>query len=184
MIKFKLIFLLIFTNILYATTYTIDEKTKLFNLLTSAQVYIDKTRSLTIDDISKKDIEFKDNDKELLSYGYSPDFNVWVKFTLKNNSNKNISKILEYDNPLTTQLVLFDIKENKQYKEGIFHIESNRKAINPFFNISLKPGESKTYYLKASTYITTLIIKLNLWETHSFYNKEESVLNSVSSHQM
>ena len=172
MIKFKLIFLLIFTNILYATTYTIDEKTKLFNLLTSSQVYIDKTRSLTIDDISKKDIGFKDNDKELLPYGYSPDFNVWVKFTLKNNSNKNISKILEYDNPLTTQLVLFDIKENKQYKEGIFHIESNRKAINPFFNISLKPGESKTYYLKASTYITTLIIKLNLWETHSFYNKE------------
>jgi len=172
MIKFKLLFLLIFTNFLYATTYTADEETKLFNLLTSSQIYIDKTRSLTIDDISKKDIEFKNNNKELLSYGYSPDFNVWVKFTLKNNSNKTITKVLEYDNPLTTQLILFDISEHKRYKEGIFHIASNRKTINPFFNISLKAGESKTYYLKASTYITTLIIKLNLWETHSFYNKE------------
>ena len=172
MIKFKLMFLLLCTNIIYANTLIIDDKTEFYSLLESSQIYIDKTRNITIDDIYKKNNEFKNTNKKLLSYGYSPDFDVWIKFALKNNTNKNITKVLEYDNPLTTQLILFDTTENKKYKEGIFHIESNRKAINPFFNISLKAGESKIYYLKASTYITTLIIKLNLWETHSFYNKE------------
>ena len=172
MIKFLLIILLLFTSTLFGKVLTIDDKTKIYDVLPSAQIYIDKTRKLTIDDITTKDIQFEDNDKKQLLFGYSPDFNVWVKFTLKNDSDKTIHKVLEYANPLTTHIDLFDIKENIIYKDGLFQINTNRKTVNPYFKLEFKPTESKIFYLKLSSDITTMILQLNLYDTHEFYNKE------------
>ena len=92
--KLLLIIFLLFTSILYGEVVTLDDKTKIYDLLPSSQIYVDKTRKLTIDDITTKNIKFENNDKSLLGYGYSPDFDVWVKFTLKNDSDKTIHKIL------------------------------------------------------------------------------------------
>ncbi|MEA3553328.1 MAG: 7TM diverse intracellular signaling domain-containing protein [Campylobacterota bacterium] len=172
MTKFNLIFLLLFANILNATSLIIDDKTKVYDLLTSSQVYMDKTRSLTIKDISSKNIEFKDNDKSLLGYGYSPNFDIWIKFTLKNNSDKTIHKILEYANSMTTDIIFYDLDNNISIKEGHLNTMPNRSSINPTFKLTLQPYQTKTYYIKASSYITTLIVKLNLYNNDDFYTKE------------
>jgi len=172
MIKFILTILLFCTNILYATTIVVDDTTEELEILSSSQIYIDTTKKLTIDDITSKDIKFQDNDKKLLSYGYSPDFDVWVKFTVKNNSDKAIHKILEYGNPLSTYVDLFDHSSDTVYSDGLGNINQNRKSINPIFSINLSPNESKIYYLKASSHITTLIIKLKIWKQPDFYNHE------------
>lgn len=172
MIKLIFTVLLFFTNILYAKIITIDEKTEQLEILSSSQIYIDKTRKLTIDDIVLKDVKFEDNDKEHLSYGYSPDFNVWVKFTVKNVSNRPVQKLLEYGNPLTSHLNLYDIYTAKEQKDGIFQINTNRKSVNPIFLINIEPNQTKVFYLKASSTITTLIIKLKIWEQTFFYNNE------------
>jgi len=170
--KFILIILFFCTNILYANTVAIDDTTEQLEILTSSQIYIDKTKKLTIDDIAHKDIEFQDNDKELLSYGYSPDFDVWVKFTLKNTSDKPIQKILEYGNSLTTDVVFYDLKKNISYQDGLLNTSSTRSSVNPIFEITLNPNEANTYYIKASSYVTTMIIKLKLWDHNIFYGKE------------
>ncbi len=172
MFNLKIILFLLLNTITYANISSIDDKTNFYDLLPSSQIYIDKTKVLTIDDIKKKNILFKDNNKELLGFGYSPDFSVWIKFTLKNNIDKTIYKILEYDNSLTTNIEFFDISSNTKTKEGLFHINKNRKTLTPIFRIQLQPNESRTYYIKASSHITTLIIKLNLWDIDSFYAKE------------
>ena len=172
MFKFKTIFLILFSTMIYANTLSLDEKTQFYDLLPSCEIYIDKNRTLTIKDIVKKDIKFKSNDKKLLGFGYSPDFDVWIKFTLKNNTNKTINKIVEYSNALTTDIIFFDISSKKSFKEGLFNINPNRKTLTPIFKIKLNPKETKTYYIKASSYITTLIVKLNIWSIDSFYEKE------------
>lgn len=169
----RIIFILLFTTSFYATPLFIDNQTKFVDLLSHSEVYIDKSRALSVDEIIKSDKLFKKNDKKLLGFGYSPDFDVWIKFTLKNNTDKAISKILEYDNPLTTNIEFYNPNKNyKKEEDGLSLKNLHETIINPIFIIELKPKESSTYYIKASSFITTLIVKLNLWNSDSFYNKE------------
>ena len=142
-------------------------KNKNQEILSKSDIFLDVTNSLDIEDIKLK--KFKSNGKKSLSYGYSPDFTVWVRFTLQNSTNKTISKVLEYANPITTNIEFYDGKDI--YKDGLFQLNLSKESINPIFDILLKPNETKTYYLKAKSQITTLIIKLNL-KDKALYQKE------------
>ncbi|RXJ87121.1 7TM diverse intracellular signaling domain-containing protein [Arcobacter sp. CECT 8985] len=166
----KLILLLVILNLnLLANIISINKKTNFYNIFPQSEIFIDKTKKLTIKNVKK--VKFKKINSKSIGFGYSPNFNVWIKFTLKNNTKNTINKILEYDNALTTNVYLYS--NNKLLKkEGLAHLSENRKTINPIFNILLKPKEKKTYYIKASSYITTLIIKLNLFNSENFYIKE------------
>ena len=79
---------------------------------------------------------------------------------------------MEYGNPLSTQVSFFDVSKGTVLYDGLSNININRKSINPTFSINLAPNESKTYYIKASSHITTLIVKLKIWDQKSFYNHE------------
>ena len=168
---FKVIFMILLSTLVYAQP--INNNKNHVDLLKYSKVYIDKTSLLQIDDILQKNIEFKKNDKKLLAYGYSPDFAVWVKFTLTNDTNKTFSKIIEYDNTLTTDVQFYNPDKNyKVEKEGLFNVHKERKTLSPTFEITINPHEKKTYYIRASSEITTLIIKLNMWDINNFYKKE------------
>ena len=170
--KLKLILIVFFINFVYGDSILIDNTIKKYEILSSSSIYIDNSNKTTIQDIKDQKIKFEKNDKSLLAYGYAPDFTVWIKFTLQNTTNKPMTKILEYANALTTNIEFYDIKANKMKKEGLLNINRQRKSLTPKFRISLKPKETKTYYLKVSSKVTTLIIKLNLWDTIKFYKKE------------
>ena len=172
MVKFTLLIFIFLNTILYGAYISVDDKKSKLEILSSSEIYEDRTKSLSIQEIQKKSKEFKSNIKSRISFGYSPDFDVWIKITLQNNTNKNIRKIIEYANPLTTHLAFFDPSTNSSYKDGLFQINPQRKAVNPYFYIELKPFETKTYYLKASSTITTMIVKLNLWDNEEFFNQE------------
>lgn len=164
-------FLFLTCNVAYSLE--INQKVASIELLPSSKVYIDHTRALNIDDILDGNVLFEENKEKLLGYGFSPNFDVWIAFTVRNASEKSIDKILEYNNPITTYLKFFDPDSGyKVQEDGLFTINQERKSINPTFAIHLMPHETKTYYLKASSYITTLIVKLTLWDTQAFYEKE------------
>lgn len=163
-----LVFLFVF--FVYSNALEISSNIQKYELLDSSEIYIDHSKQLNFEQI--RNVEFDENSEKSLSFGYSPDFNVWVKFTLSNNNNTTLHKILEYSNPLTTNIELYDFKNGLIDKEGLFNIKENRKSLNPIFKIELKPFETKTYYLKLNSSITTLIIKLNLWEIEFFYENE------------
>jgi len=169
----KIFLLLFFAVSTYASPLIIDGKTDYYNLLPYSEIYIDKSKSLLLEDIEKKDSEFNRNNKKQLSFGYSPDFNVWVRFTLKNNSNKTIEKILEYKNVLTTDIKFYDLSAGYSFiQDGLLNLNAKRKTVNPMFEIRLEPNESKTYFIQTSSYITTLIVKLNLWDKNKFYETD------------
>ncbi len=166
----KLIYsLLLFTHILFALE--IDQKTIYNELLSHTEIYIDKSKQATIDTIKEK--SFQINDKEILGFGYAPDFHVWVKFTLTNTSSKRVNTFIEYANPLTSSIKLYDGDTEKLIKKsGLTDASSLRNTINPSFSISVQPNSSKTFYLKAHSETTALIIKLNLWSKDTYYQKE------------
>jgi len=172
MLHLKFIFLIMLGSILSANVIKVDDTTNLYSLLSNSKIYIDKTKSLTIEQIKLKSSEFKKNEKDLLSYGYSPNFDVWIKFTLENTTNTRVRKIIEYDNALTTEVTFIDTNNNIIDNDGLFHMKSDRTTLKPIFNIELNPYETNTYYIKASSYITTLIIKLNILTQNNFFENE------------
>jgi len=173
---FRVAFFFIIINILlYAKVFITNETNEqnYIDILPQSNIYVDNTRALNISVIQGLTDVFEKTNEISLSYGYSPNFDVWIQFTLTNQTNKPVTKILEYDNPLTTNIEFYDPKSTLHpIKEGMFSVQENRKTIKPIFKIYLEAQESKTYYIKASSYITTLIVKLNLWEMDTFYEKE------------
>ncbi len=162
-----LIFL--FNSFLFALD--IDAKKTFYELLPHAQIYIDHNRSDTIHTV--KDKEFQPNSKKMLSYGYSPDFDVWIRFDLNNTSSQTIHRIIEYENPLTSNIMLYEANPDRLLaKDGLLDTAENRKSIHPSFKITLLPNESKTFYIKATSDITTLIVQMKLWDEDAFYKEE------------
>lgn len=167
----KLFLFVIIATYSFGETISLDKDIEVQEILSKSQIYIDHTQKLTIDDIYNGKVSFKDNDKSVLGFGYSPDFSVWVKVVLKNDTDKKIEKIIEYDNALTTDIEFF-ISDEKRLKDGSFNIPEDRKTLTPFFKLELEAGERKIFYIKSSSQITTLIVKLNLWNSDNFYEKE------------
>jgi len=165
---------LIFYSSSFAKSISIDTTTKQLQLLAVSSIYIDHTQLDTINKILEiRQGQFKENSEDVLGFGYSPSFNVWVKVTLHNSSSKKLTKIIEYNNPLTTNIEFYSPDLNFKPKlGGIFNKTLDRKTLNSIFQITLNPNETKTYYFKTSSKITTLIVQLKLWDKEEFYNKE------------
>jgi len=152
----------------YILSFTIDSNSTNMPILKQSKIYIDYNNT-AFEDIKNK--PFKKIEKEHLGFGYAPDFSIWIKLTLYNNDNKKVTKILEYANPLTTKVEFYDTNGTKII-DGMFNFNKNRFSINPIFLVSLNPKETKKYYIKASSKITTLIAKLQLYDKDSFFKKE------------
>lgn len=149
----------------------IDNKETFTNLLPYAKIYIDHTQKSNIETIKER--KFQPNTEQTLGYGYSPDFHVWLRFTLINNTSKPIHKILEYDNPLSSYVAFYTSDSNKLLKEdGLLSKTGQSLSINPTLNITLDAHTSKTYYIEAYSHVTTLLVKLHLYAPKTFYKKE------------
>jgi len=148
----------------------VDSQKTFENLLPNAEIYIDENNIVTIDTVETQ--SFSKNHQKSLGFGYSPNFAVWIKFKLENKSDKQIDKVIEYANPLTTDVTFFDLQSKRTLKDGLTHIHPNRESLNPIFEITLEPHSSKTFYIKAYSHITTLIVSVNLWDKKSFYRHE------------
>lgn len=139
-------------------------------LLSKSMLYIDHSRQVSIDTIEKQN--FTPITKDELWFGYSPHFTVWIKIQLCNPSNEKIHKVIEYTNPLTTHLRFYDAQSKKLLFTGGTASSSLLRSINPAFPVTLLPHEHRSYYLQASSTVTTLIVGLTLWNVDAFYQHE------------
>ena len=170
---FNFVFILLFLSS-SLLSLKIDKKTLYNELLSHSQIYIDYNQTEDIKTIENK--PFKANDKRILGFGYSPNFDVWIKFKLTSSTNHTIYKIIEYSNPLTSYVEFYEDKKLKK-RDGLLNIPTDRISLNPILKIELKPHQTKEFYIKAHSKITTLIIKLNLWDIDKFYQKE--IINQI-----
>jgi len=82
-----------------------------------------------------------------VSEGYT-DQTIYLKINLKNNSNKEFTRLIYLDAPLSGFVELFD--GSKKYKSGSSVPLSKRslKSILPVFEVSLFPHTEKSFYIK------------------------------------
>jgi len=156
--------LAIFIITLNLQALDINETSSNIAILSNSLIYIDKTNSFSKNEILKQN--FTPNTQTSLGLGIVPNTALWIKFTLKNTTDKELTKILEYANPETEDLYFYD--ENNTILDGMFHHSQSRFSLNPIFKIQLKAYEEKTYLIKAHCKISTLIAKLTLWNETDF----------------
>lgn len=161
---------MLFLSYLSATNIDIDKSSNI-DILSSSEIFIDYSKKLTIDKIIENKVSFSKIDSSTKKFGYSPDFKVWIKFTLHNIENEAILKIIEFDNPLVTNINFYE-NNNLKESEGLLNKSIERKSVNPVFHIKLEKDETKTYYIEASSKKTSLSLKLNLYSYEAFYKQE------------
>ena len=165
-VTIKILFIILLS--LYAQAIEIDENSSGIDILSKSSIVIDEKNTLTQGILLEK--SFQQNTQETLNLGIAPNTTLWIKFTLKNRTNKELHKILEFDNPETEDIDFYYDKQ--MVKEGMFHHSSTRETINPILRVTLAPYEEKTIYVKAHCKISTLIAKLTLWNDMDFLHKE------------
>ncbi|WNL28839.1 7TM diverse intracellular signaling domain-containing protein [Aliarcobacter cryaerophilus] len=168
--KKTLLIFMLFLSYLSATNIDIDKSSNI-DILSSSEIFIDYSKKLTIDKIIENKVSFSKIDSSTKKFGYSPDFKVWIKFTLHNIENETILKIIEFDNPLVTNINFYENNSLKE-SEGLLNKSIERKSVNPVFHIKLEKDETKTYYIEASSKKTSLSLKLNLYSYEAFYKQE------------
>ncbi|RBQ28330.1 7TM diverse intracellular signaling domain-containing protein [Aliarcobacter vitoriensis] len=167
----KILFVfMIFLSYLFSNSIDINKSSNK-DILAYSEIFIDYTKELTINEILNNQVNFSEIKTSIKRFGYSPDFKVWIKFTLQNTKDENISKILEFDDSLVTDIILY---ENNTFidKEGLLNTNIERKTINPIFYINLNKYETKTYYIEASSKKTSLTLELGLYSFDDFYTEE------------
>ena len=172
MLKFNMNFKILFLILFYfysmpSFAIEITNNSSNIELFHLSQYYFDKTNQASLQEIKKK--EFLTNNQKIRSFGFNPNQSVWIKFSLKNSTSTPLTKIVEYTNPLTETIIFFDGK--REIIDGTWHIPKSRKSINPTFIITLKPHEERTYYIKAHSTISTVIVQLKLWNPKDFANQ-------------
>ena len=132
--------------------------------------YNDTTGSLDIKDISK--ISFNQtisNNFTLTALKGSS----WFKFTLLNNSN-NENILLNMNEGWFDKLNLYTLENGNFFKSeagiNVLLKDKEMKNTSPTFNLHIKKGENKTFYIEINTYMSTLGI-------FTIYLNKDSYLN-------
>lgn len=120
---------------MYANIIDVGNETTSFDVLENSSIYIDHTRSLGLNEIKNGNITFKPNNTRRLLLGYSPNFDVWIKFTVKNTTDAKISRVLEYNNPMTTNIFFILLMKIFRRKHQEFYLETLVKKVLILFLI-------------------------------------------------
>ena len=177
-LKILLLLCAFFISYLSANSINVTPTDEPINILTQTKIYVDKGNKKEFQYIlqNSKNL-FRINKKDFLHLGYTSDA-VWLKFSIKNSTNSEIKKVLEISNQMLDNIFLYTKESNNKYikkENGVLYSKGfNENILNMYFNISLKPGEVKEYYLKISSLSCALYFKLNLMSKDQLYQKEIS----------
>ena len=139
----------------------IDENLTQMELLDKSFLFIDKTGKLAFKDIEKQ--KFEAIDKKHLYFGYIYNAKFWIKFTLKNNSNQRLKRILSFQ---TAEVI--KVYGGKQ----IFIQKGHSETIKPKFELSFEPNEVKTYYIEAYSKVKVVRAQLTIYNEWAFLKNE------------
>lgn len=168
-----LILTLLFCFHLHALNVT--AKDKVIPLLEHATVYHDMGNQEDISTILSQPEKFSPAKKNRIDYCNLKPESVWIKFTLSNDGDVPVERIISIDNVSTEQMTLYEIKNNKVLWEettGLFHL--NEFAGTIFHNISfiLQPQTTHVFYLYVKNDQLSLWFKPELFTPDEFYKKD------------
>ena len=152
LLLFVLLFFLINTSQLFASTQLIVEKN--ISSYTDFKVEYYKEplgNSAGIEKIS--DMNFTDVIQNSFSFGYEKN-NYWFHFTVHNNSEETKDMVLEFTEIIHKVLDLYVISDKVEHIENGLHIPVKERAIKeatPSFPLQFLPYETKELYIHLSS---------------------------------
>ena len=168
-----LFFLFLYTN-LSSNTIVIDANTKDLSILENSYLFMDKDSKKNISDVIKQDENFTPVLNKFINYGYMFKDTLWIKFSVKNSSDKNILKYLVFDSPNIDIINLYFYKDKKKYiyEDGIFNRKSFESELSFSFPLALQAHENITYYLELKPITHSLHFSLKIKDYKTFKNDE------------
>jgi two-component sensor histidine kinase len=175
----KFIFLFLFAlQHLYSYTIDINKDTNTESILEHSSIYFDKSKNISFSDLKNKN--FLQNKKETLNFVEDRNFDLWIKFKLRNNSTQNIHKILALNYSFLYEVVLYD-ETGIIRKDGLSFKNHDRTTIYPSFEFELNKNEEKTYFIKINSLTTGIIANLKIYDD-KYYNTKDlhfQIINSL-----
>ena len=150
--KYLCLLLLIISHLAYAIEkVTIDDKFTPQLIGTSIYTLEDATNKLELKDVMSRQ-DFKLNNQSIANFQVSQS-TFWLKFTIynKDNTKKNFIEVVQ---PVLDEVNLYYPDSSNIYRvvlSGMKYPFDNRKyksGTNFLFDLNLKPGEEKTYYIQ------------------------------------
>ena len=151
--KILSIFLFISSFLSMGQITIVSEKTEKIALQKIATVYEDVEHRVNINQLLSPN-NFSFEPKNWLNIGITyKDY--WLKFSLKNGSDKDLSLFLAFEVVMNDSLILYKIREGKIVEKTILgevlpFSESKIEYQTPVFKINLKAHEKAQYFLKVA----------------------------------
>lgn len=151
--KILILFLCLMSFCTNGQITTIDKNTEKLDLQSIATVYKDKTHGLSIEQILQNNsIFFKPINHLNTGISYT---DYWVKFTLKNVSNKELGLFLAFESIVNDTLFLYKVKNNKVVETTMLgeYLSFSKQQIlhpSPVFELFFLPNEEVQYYIKTT----------------------------------
>ena len=110
-----------------------------------------------------KSPSFVQSDRDIVNFNVSPS-TFWLKLTIKNELQDGDNR-LEVAQPLLEEIDLYTPDSNRPGHYNIikrgqkypFDFRGEYRTVNFIYDLDLKPGETKTFYIKASGYKQILL---------------------------
>lgn len=167
--------LLIFISSTIAEAALLTTDTKAVNLLHSALFLEDPTGQLNLEDIKKRDGEFR----PWLAGGTEANFGFtssayWVRISLQRVNGTNPDWLLEINYPK-----IFDLEFYPPEGQGIFTGSSKALSTRPYFdrfftfpiNVSTEPSD---YYIRATSYYA-LTLPISAWQPDHYRHEQQKL---------
>ena len=168
----KIFILLVIFIYPFAQASPIDiSKIKESLILENSSVYFDKD-DLTLQEIIDKKL-FTSYDQHYLNKGVTSE-TIWVTFTLTNNANHNLNKILVLSSTLIEYAALYKDVSGTPLINGVLHTDDTHTTLFPYFHINVKPQGSKHYYLKIRSHINPIDFGLWIYDEKRYTSQDRT----------
>ncbi len=174
----------LYVCILFASIFAEDESIVHINnnmneyeLGTYIEMLEDSDRKLTIDDVTSGEYssQFIRSNREKINFGLT-DSAYWIKLTFENEEALEKNMFLEISTPYIDEIELFNENQHNIFeitKVGTKYpfyqrISTHRNFVLP---VTFQPNQLKTIYLRLES-DSFLEIKMKLWETYTFTQKD------------
>ena len=167
---FLLVFLL-YSQMLFATEKVIDISNDTYiSILPYSHVYIDADGLSLKEIIEKKKLHpYK---KRVINVGVSKS-SVWIQFTLKNNTDKSLTRLIVPTSSLLEKIVLYDQTLTPMIHTGLMHTDNAHSTLYFYIPVTLQPYEERTYYLRIQSLYSPVSFSLLLEEKTKFFETDK-----------
>ena len=149
--------LILFMQVVFAQNITISD------------IYIDK-EGYGLSKIQKENL-FKPYGKESINFGRMA-YPIFIKFTLGNDSNKTVKKVLSPSDPRLDEFELYD-KHGTQYGKNIFSSNWFKTTLS-YCIFEMEPHSQNSYYLKVASLYGSLNFHIHIQKPIEFFRYDIS----------